>query len=281
MSCLFVIATPIGNLEDVSLRSMRVLAEVGLVAAEDTRVARLLLERHGIRARLVSYTDHNRRTRIPQLLARLRDEDLALITDAGTPAISDPGAELVEAARAAGHNVVAVPGPSALVAALSVSGLRTTVFRFVGFLPRTEGDLRRLLQDAGGRAETLVAFESPARLRKTLAVVAELIPERRLAVCRELTKLHEETFVGRAAEALSHFDAPRGEFVVVIEGAAAGSQKAGPDKGEAIQELVEMKRLGLTRAQATALLAHRHGLSRRLVYEMWLTAGGTGRGVES
>jgi 16S rRNA (cytidine1402-2'-O)-methyltransferase len=276
MSLLFVIATPIGNLEDVSLRSMRVLAEVGLVAAEDTRVAQVLLERRGIRARLVSYTDHNRHRRIPQLLGRLQDEDVALITDAGTPAISDPGAELVEAARAAGHDVVAVPGPSAVVAALSVSGVRATAFRFVGFLPRSEGDRRRLFQDARGHAETLVAFESPARLRKTLAVVAEVMPERRLAVCRELTKLHEETFVGRAAEALSHFDAPRGEFVVVFEGAVAGSQKPGPDQAEAMRELVEMKRLGLTRAQATALLAPRHGLARRKLYEMWLTADGKG-----
>jgi 16S rRNA (cytidine1402-2'-O)-methyltransferase len=274
MSRLFVIATPIGNLEDVTLRSMRVLAEVGLVAAEDTRVAQVLLERHGIRTRLVSYTDHNRRRRIPQLLVRLQDEDVALITDAGTPAISDPGAELVEAARAAGHDVVAVPGPSALVAALSVSGLRVSQFRFVGFLPRAPGELQRVLADAGGRAETLVAFESPARLRRTLAVVAEVMPERRLAVCRELTKLHEETFMGRAAEALSHFDAPRGEFVVVIEGAFAGSQKSGPDKDEVMRELVEMKRLGLTRAQATALVAHRHGLARRRVYEMWLRTSG-------
>jgi 16S rRNA (cytidine1402-2'-O)-methyltransferase len=280
MSRLFVVATPIGNLEDVSLRSLRVLGEVGMVAAEDTRVARVLLERHGIKAGVISYTDHNMRRRIPQLLDRLQDEDVALVTDAGTPAISDPGAELVDAARAAGHDVVAVPGPSALVAALSVSGLRASQFRFVGFLPRAPGDLRRLLQDASGRVETLVAFESPARLRKTLTLVAEVMPERRLAVCRELTKLYEETFVANASEALSHFEAPRGEFVVVIEGAVAGSHKPGQDEAVAIRELVEMKRLGLTRAQATALLAHRHGFARRKVYEMWLKTGEERRGVE-
>jgi 16S rRNA (cytidine1402-2'-O)-methyltransferase len=231
------------------------------------------LERHGIKARLVSYTDHNMRRRIPQLLDRLQDEDVALVTDAGTPAISDPGAELVEAARAAGHEVVAIPGASAVVAALSVSGLLAMAFRFVGFLPRSEGDRRRLFQDAGGCAETLVAFESPARLRKTLALIAEVMPQRRLAVCRELTKLHEETFVGSAAEALGHFEVPRGEFVVVIEGAVAGAQKPGLDQAEAMRELVEMRRLGLTRAQATGLLAHRHGLARRKIYEMWLETG--------
>jgi 16S rRNA (cytidine1402-2'-O)-methyltransferase len=276
MGRLFVVGTPIGNLEDVSLRSLRVLGEVGLVAAEDTRVARVLLERDRIKARLVSYTDHNLRRRIPQLLDRLQDEDVALVTDAGTPAISDPGAELVEAARAAGHEVVAIPGASAVVAALSISGLRAMAFRFVGFLPRSEGDRRRLFQDASGCAETLVAFESPARLRRTLALIVEVMPQRRVAVCRELTKLHEETFVGSAAEALGHFEVPRGEFVVVIEGTVKGAQTPGLDQSEAMRELVEMRRLGLTRAQATALLTHRRGLARRKLYEMWLKTGEAG-----
>jgi 16S rRNA (cytidine1402-2'-O)-methyltransferase len=272
MGRLFVIATPIGNLEDVSLRSLRVLAEVGLVAAEDTRVARVLLERHQIKTRLVSYTDHNRRRRIPLLLGRLEDGDVALVTDAGTPAISDPGAELVDAARAAGHEVVAVPGPSAVVAALSVSGLRAAEFRFVGFLPRGEGDLRRLLAGASWRAETLVAFESPARLRKTLQVIAEVMPEHRVAVCRELTKLHEETFVGRAAEALAYFETPRGEFVLIIEGAGNASPPAS-DEAKVSDDLAEMKRLGLSRAQATALLQKRYDVPRRKLYQLWLKLG--------
>jgi len=274
MGTLYVVGTPIGNLEDVSLRALRVLGAVSLVAAEDTRTAAILLRRHGLKPQLVSYTDHNKRSRIPQILERLKDGDVALVSDAGTPAISDPGVELVAAARAAGYAVEAVPGPSAVVAALSVAGLRADAFRFVGFLPRAVGELRRLLEDAGASAEALVAFESPARLRRTLSLIAEARPQARLAVCRELTKVHEETFVGTAAEALAHFAAPRGEIVIVIEG---GEAKAPPlDEALALEEVAEMRRLGLSRQQAQALIERRFKLSRRRFYELWNQAGGGG-----
>jgi len=267
---LYVVATPIGNLEDVTLRALRVLGEVGLVAAEDTRTAGVFLRHHGLNPRLISYNDHNKAQRIPRILDHLRTADAALVTDAGTPAISDPGIELVAAAREAGHEVLAVPGPSAPIAALSVAGIGGTAFCFVGFLPRTAGDLRRLLQDATAGPETLVAFESPARLRKTLAVIAEVLPDRRLAVCRELTKLHEETFVGTAAEALAHFNQPRGEIVLVIEGATDGHVSAAPEADALRVEIAEMRRQGLTRAQATALLTARYDIPRRRLYELWL-----------
>ena len=270
MGRLYVVATPIGNLEDVSLRALRVLREAALIAAEDTRTARVLLKRYHIDNRLLSYNDHNKARRIPEILARLAQGDVALVSDAGTPAISDPGVELVAAARAAGHEVVAVPGPSAAVAALSVAGLPTASFRFVGFLPRAAGALRRLLEEQAPRPETLVAFESPQRLRATLAAVEAALPGRRLAVCRELTKLHEEVFVGTASQALHHFTLPRGEVVLVIEGGEAAA--AAPDDAAVAAEVAEMKRLGLTRAQATALLMSRYGSSRRRAYELWLRA---------
>jgi len=276
MGTLYVVATPIGNLDDVSLRALRVLGSVSLVAAEDTRTAAILLRRHGLKPPVVSYTDHNRRSRIPQILERLKEGDVALVSDAGTPAISDPGVELVAAARAAGYAVEAVPGPSAVVAALSVAGLRAGSFRFVGFLPRAQGELRRLLQDTAARAEALVAFESPARLRKTLSLIAEARPDARLAVCRELTKVHEETFVGTAAEALAHFSAPRGEVVIVIEGGEAKAPP--PDEALAEAEAAEMRRLGLTRQQAQALLQRRYKLGRRRFYELWNQAGAGGEG---
>ena len=273
MNRLYVVATPIGNLEDVSLRALRVLGEVSLVAAEDTRTAGVFLRHHGLHPKLISYTDHNKRQRIPQILERLAEGDVVLVTDAGTPAISDPGIELVAAARAAGSEVLAVPGPSAPIAALSVAGLGGTAFRFVGFLPRTAGDLRRLLTDAGTRPETLVAFESPSRLRRSLAVIAEVLPARRIAVCRELTKLHEETFVGTASEALAHFEEPRGEIVLLIEGADERVAGAGAEDESALrEEIAEMQRLGLTRAQATSLLSRRYGTSRRRLYALWLEA---------
>ena len=271
MGCLYVVATPIGNLEDVSLRALRVLSEVSLVAAEDTRTASVFLRRHGLKPRTVSYTDHNKSERIPLLLQRLAEGDVALVSDAGTPAISDPGVELVAAARAAGFEVVTIPGPSAVVAALSVAGLRSNQFRFAGFMPRVQGEARRLLEESASRPETLVAFEAPGRLRKTLALIAEVLPGRRMAVCRELTKLHEETFVGTAAEALAHFESPRGEIVLVIEGGDAAAPAA--DEAAVLEEVVEMKRLGLTRAQAQALIEKRHGMGRRRFYELWMSAG--------
>jgi 16S rRNA (cytidine1402-2'-O)-methyltransferase len=274
MNRLYVVATPIGNLEDVTLRALRVLGEVSLVAAEDTRTAGVFLRHHGLHPKLISYTDHNKRRRIPQILDALAQGDVALVTDAGTPAISDPGLDLVAAAREAGHEVLAVPGPSAPVAALSVAGLGGTAFRFAGFLPRTDGDLRRLLADAGGRRETLVAFESPSRLRKSLAVIADVLPGRRIAVCRELTKLHEETFVGTVAGALAHFEEPRGEIVVLIESAGeADAEPASGDESALREEIAEMRRLGLTRAQATLLLSRRYATPRRRLYELWLDKG--------
>jgi 16S rRNA (cytidine1402-2'-O)-methyltransferase len=271
MGTLYVVATPIGNLEDVSLRALRILAEVPLVAAEDTRTAGVFLRHHDLHPRLISYTDHNKAERIPSLLQRLDEADVALISDAGTPAVSDPGVELAAAAREAGHEVVALPGASAVVAALSVAGLRCTDFRFVGFLPRAAGELRALLQDASRRPETLVAFEAPGRLRKSLAAIDEAMPRRRVAVCRELTKLHEETFVGTAAEALAHFDAPRGEIVLVIEGGEAEAPQR--DEAAVAEEITEMKRLGLSRAQAQPLIERRFGLGRRRFYELWIAAG--------
>jgi 16S rRNA (cytidine1402-2'-O)-methyltransferase len=271
MGTLYVVATPIGNLEDVSLRALRVLGQVALVAAEDTRTAGVFLRHHGLHPRLISYTDHNKNERIPQILERLQDADVALVSDAGTPAISDPGVELVAAARQAGHSAVALPGASAVVAALSVAGLRCTAFRFVGFLPRAAGELRSLLEEASTRAETLVAFEAPGRLRKSLAAIDAAMPLRRVAVCRELTKLHEETFVGTAARALAHFESPRGEIVLVVEGGAVDTPAA--DEAAVRDEVREMKRLGLSRPQAQVLIERRFGVGRRAFYAMWVQDG--------
>jgi len=276
MAKLFVVATPIGNLEDVTLRALRVLGEVDLVAAEDTRTAGIFLRHHGLKPHLVSYNDHNMRERIPQLLERLVQTDIALVTDAGTPAISDPGVELVAAARAADFEVVTIPGPAAPIAALSVAGLRTLSFRFVGFLPRTGGDLRRLLEDGSNRPETLVAFEAPGRLRKSLAIIEEVLPDRRMAVCRELTKLHEETFVGTASEALGHFSEPRGEIVLLIEGEDGSAPTSDTEESGLAEEVAAMKRAGLTRVQATTLLSMRYQASRRRLYELWLQVDESG-----
>ena len=216
---LAVVATPIGNLDDITLRALRVLRECDCVVAEDTRRTRALLTAHGIARPLASLPSHDERRRVPQLLARLdRGETLALCTDAGTPALSDPGAALVRSARDAGHTVTPVPGPSALTAALSAAGLRGDSFCFLGFLPRTPGKLRRVLDHALAARVTLAFFESPLRVARTLQLASSLLGEREVVVAREVTKVHETFHVGTASELASEFAAhpPRGECTVLV-----------------------------------------------------------------
>jgi 16S rRNA (cytidine1402-2'-O)-methyltransferase len=216
---LYVVATPIGNLEDVTLRALRVLGEVQLVAAEDTRVAARLLQRHGIRRPVVSHRAPVEARSLPRLLEALELGNVALISDAGTPGVSDPGRLLVAAAWAAGHRVVPIPGPSAVTAAVAAAGFAGPGFRFVGYLPRKAGELRRLLEGLAGEEAPTVAFESPHRLRRSLEVVAEVLPRRRLALARELTKLHEEIRRATAAELLASLgERVRGEVTLVISG---------------------------------------------------------------
>jgi 16S rRNA (cytidine1402-2'-O)-methyltransferase len=235
---LLVCATPIGNLDDVTLRVLDALRRADVIACEDTRHTRILLDRHGIAAaRLVSLHEHNERARAPELADRVRaGETVALVSDAGTPLVSDPGYALVRACVREGLPVEALPGPSAVVAALVVSGLPVERWRFVGFLLRKRAELERLLADA---PETTVAFESPRRLAGTLRSLAALDPERAVAVCRELTKLHEEVRRGSAAELASHYEEspPRGEIVLVIAAAAAGARRH-EEALEAVRELV-------------------------------------------
>lgn len=219
-----MVATPIGNLEDITLRALRILSEVGLVAAEDTRTTRKLLTRHGIRARLVSYHQFSGEGRTRGLLSILKEQDVALVSEAGLPAISDPGYPLVRAVLEQGHPVTALPGPSAVLTGLAVSGLPTHQFVFLGFLPRRPGERRRLFASLEAEERTAVAFESPHRLRRTLEDLNGVLPERPLALCRELTKIHEEVYRGDAAGALEHFVQPRGEFTVVIGGAGLRSR---------------------------------------------------------
>ena len=220
MSRLFVVATPIGNLEDLSARAIRVLGEVSAIAAEDTRVTSRLLARHGIRKPLLSYRAPVERRGLPRVIAALDEGDVALVSDAGTPTLSDPGQALVTAAWAAGHTVVPIPGPSAITSALSIAGYGGPGFTFLGYLPRKPGEMRRLLESVRADGRPAVAFESPFRIRKSLELIAESLPDRSLTVTRELTKMHEEVIRGTAAEVLRALgDRARGEFTLVISGA--------------------------------------------------------------
>ena len=267
MPTLYVVATPIGNLEDVTLRALRVLREVSLIAAEDTRTTRKLLSHHGIRARLLSYNEHNKAARIPRLLAALGEGDVALVSEGGTPAISDPGLDLVAAAVEAGFAVTPIPGPSAVTAALAVSGLPTRQFTYLGFLPRRSGERRRLLASLRYDPRTVLAFESPHRLRRSLEDLRREWGDRRLAVCRELTKAFEEVFRGRVSEALERFAEPRGEFTLVVEGA---SDAPPPPLEEARRDLLRRREAGETARRAVPEVTKHYGLPRREVYRMWL-----------
>jgi 16S rRNA (cytidine1402-2'-O)-methyltransferase len=220
LSKLYVVGTPIGNLEDVSARALRILGEVGSIAAEDTRITARLLARHGIRKPLISYRAPVEKRGLPRVMAALDDHDVALVSDAGTPTVSDPGQALVTAAWAAGHTVVPVPGPSSVTAALSAAGYGGPGFTFLGYLPRKPGEMRRLLATLVEDARPAVAFDSPYRVKKSLAIIAEVMPERELTVARELTKIHEELVRGTASEVLVALgDRARGEFTLVISGA--------------------------------------------------------------
>jgi 16S rRNA (cytidine1402-2'-O)-methyltransferase len=268
MSTLYLVATPIGNLEDITLRALRLLREVSLIAAEDTRTTRKLLAHYDIHTPLTSYNDRNKRAKTPVILRALAEGNVALVSEAGTPAISDPGYDLVVAAHEAGAPVVPVPGPSVLTAALAASGLPTRRFTYLGFLPRQRGPLRALLRSVKERQETLVAFEAPHRMKATLAALADELGDRPIAVCRELTKLHEEVFRGRVSQAAAHFQEPRGEFTLVIGGAAAAAPP--PDDRSLLDDLARLRQEGASAREAVARVSAAYGVSRRDVYRLWL-----------
>jgi 16S rRNA (cytidine1402-2'-O)-methyltransferase len=264
---LSVCATPIGNLEDVTLRVLRALREADVVLCEDTRRTRVLLGRHDIRATLLSYHEHNEAKRAAEVVPRLlAGERMALVSDAGLPGISDPGARLIAAAFNAGVSVTVLPGPSAVETALVASGLVGDRYQFVGYLPRGEKALESLWRELERWAWPVVAFDAPQRLPRTLRSLAAALPARRVAVCRELTKRFEEVVRGTAEELASRFaEPPKGEIVLVL-GAyeAVGDEVAGAD---AVAELV---RAGLARRQAADLVARLTGASRNRLFELSL-----------
>ena len=275
MSTLYVVATPIGNLRDITLRALRVLGEVSLIAAEDTRTTRWLLSRYDIDTPCTSYHDHNRVSKLPVLLEALSQGDVALVSDAGTPAISDPGAELAAAADSAGHTVVPIPGPSALTAALSVAGIDTAQFIYLGFLPRRGGPRRKLFESLIGERRAWVAFEAPHRLTETLTDMYETLGDRQVVVCRELTKLHEEVFRGTVAEALRHFSAPKGEFTLIVQPADATPE---PDDAliERAREILRYESARGSKSKDAIAAASVTGLSRNDLYRLWLEMRDTG-----
>jgi 16S rRNA (cytidine1402-2'-O)-methyltransferase len=264
---LYIVSTPIGNLEDITLRALRVLKEVDLIAAEDTRRTRQLLSHYGIHKPLLSYHEHNRRMREESLLEELRGgKSIALVTDAGTPGISDPGEPLVRRAVQESIPLVPIPGPSALVAALSVSGLPTESFLFYGFLPSKAAGRQKLLLSLKDRPETLVFYESPRRLRSFLEDASRILGERQVMVAREMTKVYEEVYRGTLSEVLKEFaeEEIKGEVTIVLEGSTLPARVARP----AIEEALELyyREMGLSMKKAIARVAEELEVSKKDVY---------------
>lgn len=268
MGTLYLVATPIGNMEDISARALRVLSQVVMVAAEDTRHTRKLLDHYQIRTPLTSYHEHNKLTKLEAVLSALERGDVALVSDAGTPALNDPGYELVRAALQAGYPVSPIPGASAPISALVASGLPTDAFLYLGYLPRKSSDRRQKLQEVANLPYTLVALETPHRLLSALQDLLEVLGDRQVAIARELTKLHEEILRFTLSQARAHFQeqAPRGEFTLVIAGKPPIEKTW--DEGRLRHELEQAIYQGEPASQAAARLASLSGWPRRKIYRM-------------
>jgi 16S rRNA (cytidine1402-2'-O)-methyltransferase len=263
---LAICATPIGNLDDVTLRVLQELAAADYVLCEDTRRTRILLVRHGVRARLESYHQHNEADRVASVLARLETgERIALVSDAGLPGVNDPGARLISAALDSGVPVTVLPGPSAVETALVASGLVGERYQFVGYVPRRQTDRRAFAVELARWPHTVVAFESPRRVSATLGVLAEVMPDRPAAVCRELTKRFEEIVRGTLEELASRFpEPPRGEITLVLGSYAVAESDV--DEDAAVGAVAELVAAGVARRQAVSLVARLSGASRNVLY---------------
>ena len=268
MATLYLVATPIGNLEDISARALRILSEVHLVAAEDTRHTRKLLTHYKIHTRLTSYHEHSKAGKLERLLTELDQGDVALVSDAGTPGLNDPGFELVRLALEAGHNVSPIPGPSAPIAALVASGLPTHSFLFLGYLPRKATERKKLLASVASLPYTLIVLETPHRLLPSLKDIQSTLGDRETAIARELTKRHEEILRGTLSAAREHFarHEPRGEFTLVIAGSEARDEPWSEAKLRAALE--ERVGRGEAPSQIASQMAAETGRPRREIYRL-------------
>jgi 16S rRNA (cytidine1402-2'-O)-methyltransferase len=268
MGTLYLVATPIGNLEDMSPRALRTLREARLIAAEDTRVTRKLLAHFDLHTPLTSYFEHNKLTKLDAILAALSAGDVALVSDAGTPTINDPGYELVKAALAAGNSVRPIPGPSAPLAALAASGLPTDAFLYLGYLPRKTSERRKLADQVSTLASTLIFLESPHRLLAALTDLESRLGDRQIAVARELTKVHEEIWRGSISTARLYFmqNQPRGEFTLVVSGKGKVEKQAW-DESKVLIAIKFGLKLGESPAPLAKRIAQESGWDRKEIYQ--------------
>jgi 16S rRNA (cytidine1402-2'-O)-methyltransferase len=264
---LYIVSTPIGNLEDITLRALRILKEADFIAAEDTRHSLKLLAHYGISTPLISYWSEKEKVRSAEILERLRaGQSVALISDAGTPGISDPGAVLIKMALSDGISVIPIPGPSALIAALSISGLPTDEFIFIGFLPSKKGQRQKILKDLSLEPRTLVFFEAPHRILDTLSDMEEIFAVRKVVIVKEISKVHEEVLRGGISEILNNLKKSTiaGEYVIIVEGKIERKKLATKD---ALLEVNSLMKKGLRRKEAVKKVAEAYGLSSKELYD--------------
>jgi len=268
-SKLYIVSTPIGNLEDITLRALNVLKEVDLIACEDTRTSKKLLSRYQIEKPLTSYHEHNEIDKAEELLSLIQEgKNIALITDAGTPGVSDPGFRIVKLASQSGIKVIPIPGASAAIAALSISGLPTSSFTFLGFPPKQNKKLIELLDRIKDRSETLIFYESPKRIVKTLEAMTEVLGERNVSISREITKMYEETLRGSFSDLINNLksrESIKGEFVLLVEGNAEDSQKF--DSETVDEVLLHLKKEGYTLKDAVSQITADSGISKSKIYK--------------
>lgn len=269
MGTLYLVATPIGNLEDISPRALKVLREAVLIAAEDTRHTGKLLERFGIESRLTSYWEHNKLKKLDFIISQLSRGDVALVSDAGTPGINDPGYELVQAALASSFDVMPIPGPSAPIAALSVSGLPTDTFLYLGYLPHKSNERRSIMKQVASLPHTLIFLETPHRIADSLQDIFNVLGDRNICVAREMTKLHEEYWRGTVKDAIEYFNSgePRGEFTLVIEGNKEEKQEVWPEE-KLSKDIKKGLKAGKSAKELSAELAELSGWNKKEVYAL-------------
>jgi len=268
MNSLFIVGTPIGNLQDITLRALQTLESVDLILTEDTRTTRKLLSAYGLKSRLLSYNEQNHQRRLPAIMKILESSNVALVSEAGMPRLSDPGTELVIEAIKGGVSISTIPGPSAITAAVPLASFQANEFTFLGFLPRIKSKRAHTLASIENQERPTVIFESPHRLRKTLQELVEILGNRQVTICREMTKLHEETYHGSLSDALETFISPRGEFTLIID--AVDFPAAAMTQAEALDEINRLSNLGFSPSKAVAQTVQNTDLSRRELYKKWL-----------
>lgn len=270
MPDLYIVPTPIGNLEDITLRALRVLREVALIAAEDTRTTRILLDAYNITTPLISYHEHNKLTRLDDIFHALESGDVALVSDAGTPGISDPGYELVQAAIAHGVRIVPLPGANAATTVLVASGLPTDSYVFLGFPPRKTTFLRQFIEDVAAETRTMIFYESPHRINKTLAVLREILGNRPAVLGREITKIYEEILRGSLEDLIIHLveSPPRGEITLLVGGMPQDEEIQLWDEAKVRAVLATRLAEGEKRSEAVKAVAQASGWDRRTLYDM-------------